>query len=54
VFDKTGTLTEDGLSVLGFRPTEKVERREQAGALAAVYREFMTQVEKLRKYNWWQ
>ena len=24
VFDKTGTLTEEGLSVLGFRPTESL------------------------------
>ena len=27
VFDKTGTLTEEGLSVLGFRPTKSVSSR---------------------------
>ena len=28
VFDKTGTLTEEGLSVMGFRPTEKNEEED--------------------------
>lgn len=31
VFDKTGTLTEEGLSVLGIRPTTKTYLSQRGG-----------------------
>ena len=39
VFDKTGTLTEEGLSVLGFRPTEVVQADNQKTVFMALTRD---------------
>ena len=56
VFDKTGTLTEEGLSVLGFRPTqssEVIERRNSSSS--PIFIDFCKDVNEISSQNvaWW-
>jgi len=63
VFDKTGTLTEEGLSVLGYRPTTVSVLQEWAGSgneelVQAIFSEFTPDVSKLAATSpegepWW-
>lgn len=50
VFDKTGTLTEEGLSVLGFRPTvrSKIRETNETEREITIFTEFTDDVERLQ------
>ena len=50
VFDKTGTLTEEGLTVLGFRPTV-MKPQTNDSANRAQFREFTTEAASLTPKN---
>ena len=48
MFDKTGTLTEEGLSVLGFRPTDAVSSTD------VIFNPFTENAGELTPSgNWW-
>ena len=61
VFDKTGTLTEEGLSVLGFRPTQLVKlqthglKGSEEGSTASMFCNFTQEINELTPKNvaWW-
>jgi len=57
VFDKTGTLTEEGLSVLGFRPTQSTEEAkegEQRSGGTTSFKRFTDDAGTLApKGTWW-
>ena len=57
VFDKTGTLTEEGLSVMGYKPTgsSKLDVANNETKDQTIFTEFVTDADRLAvsKTPWW-